>query len=395
MIRRISSGKARNGITRSQARSQTARAAVRVLLLAHAWLSSSSTWACLVGVGGGVDAAQLARAAPAFLPGEVAQRLADKVDDAGLVDRLREDGVDRLREAGQPVGADEEHVLDAAVAQIGEHARPEAGALALLDPEAETVALALERDADSDVDGLLAHDLLIADRHLQRVQVDDDVQLVERPGLPGADVVLDRARHLRDQPLGDVDAVQLAQVALDVAGRHAAGVEREDLLVEAVEGTPVLGHDPRLEAALPVARQLDPDRPILRAQRLRRRPVAPIRLPLGRLSARRIAEMLPQLDTGRPFDQTAPQLVNQPIRTGQLLRPLVLPEQLIDQLVRDLHVAHHGPPSGPPGGIAPTRLRRDRHDPAGRTSQIHRNPRTTPASPAPTPSRSWRRRWSV
>jgi hypothetical protein len=37
---------------------------------------------------------------------------------------------------------------------------------------------------------------------------------------------------------------------------------------------------------------------------------------------------------------------------GQLLRPLILPE-LIDQLVRDLHVAHHGPPSGQPGGIAP------------------------------------------
>jgi hypothetical protein len=64
--------------------------------------------------------------------------------------------------------------------------------------------------------------------------------------------------------------------------------------------------------------------------------------------------MLLQLNTDRPFDQTPPQLVDQPIRAGQLLRPLVLPEQLIDQLVRDLHVAHHGPPSGPSAGIAPT-----------------------------------------
>src|SRR6266566_2388174 len=65
----------------------------------------------LVGVGGGVDAAQFAGAALAFLPGEVAQRLADEVDDAGLVDAQGEDGVDRLREAGEAVGADEEHVL--------------------------------------------------------------------------------------------------------------------------------------------------------------------------------------------------------------------------------------------------------------------------------------------
>src|SRR5213592_1736355 len=64
--------------------------------------------------------------------------------------------------------------------------------------------------------------------------------------------------------------------------------------------------------------------------------------------------MLLQLGAGRPLDQPATQLVDQPVRAGQLLRPLVLPEQLIDQLVRDLHVAHHGPPSGPPDGIAPT-----------------------------------------
>src|SRR5213592_1232229 len=33
-------------------------------------------------------------------------------------------------------------------------------------------------------------------------------------------------------------------------------------------------------------------------------------------------------------------------------------------------------PGRPPESLRP-RLRRDRHDPAGRTSQIHRNPRTT------------------
>src|SRR6058998_2671256 len=115
---------------------------------------------------------------------------------------------------------------------------------------------------DRDVDGLLAHDLLVADRDLHRVQVDGHVQLLERPALPGTDVVLDRTGHLRDQPVRDVDAVQLAQMPLDLPGRHPAGVEREDLLVEAVEGAGVLGHDPRLERGLTVTRQLDRDRPV-------------------------------------------------------------------------------------------------------------------------------------
>src|SRR3972149_5969815 len=60
--------------------------------------------------------------------------------------------------------------------------------------------------------------------------------------------------------------------------------------------------------------------------------------------------MLLERGAGRAFDQPLAQLVDQSVRAGQLLRPLVLPEQLIDQLVRDLHVAHHGPPSGPSGG---------------------------------------------
>src|SRR2546421_13108135 len=48
-----------------------------------------------------------------------------------------------------------------------------------------------------------------------------------------------------------------------------------------------------------------------------------------------------QLGAGGAFDQPLAQLVDQTVRAGQLLRPPVLPEQLIDQLVRDLHVAHH------------------------------------------------------
>src|SRR6266542_2829423 len=224
----------------------------------------------------------------------------------------------------------------------------------LLDPEAEAVAFAVERDADRDVDGLLAHDLLVADRDLERVQIDNRVQLLERPALPGADVVLDRGGHLADQPVRDVDAVQLAQVPLDLAGRQPAGVEGEDLLVEAVERTGVLRDDPRLERRVAIAWQPDRDRPVNRPQRLRRDAVTPVRLPLGRLGARRIAEVLLQLGAGGTLDQPLAQPVDQPVRAGQLLRPLVLPQQLIDQLVRDLHLAHHGPPSGPPDGIAPT-----------------------------------------
>ena len=64
--------------------------------------------------------------------------------------------------------------------------------------------------------------------------------------------------------------------------------------------------------------------------------------------------MLLELGTGRPLDQPLPQPVDQPIRAGQLLRPLVLPQQLIDQLVRDL--------SGRPSWASFRAARRNRSD---------------------------------
>ena len=65
--------------------------------------------------------------------------------------------------------------------------------------------------------------------------------------------------------------------------------------------------------------------------------------------------MLLELGAGGTLDQPLAQPVDQPIRAGQLLRPPVLPEQLIDQLVRDLLLPIIGAPSGPPDGIAPHR----------------------------------------
>jgi hypothetical protein len=55
------------------------------------------------------------------------------------------------------------------------------------------------------------------------------------------------------QKVRDLGAVELAQVTLDIAHAHAAAVERQDLLVEALESAPVLGHELRLDGVLAVA----------------------------------------------------------------------------------------------------------------------------------------------
>ena len=52
----------------------------------------------------------------------------------------------------------------------------------------------------------------------------------------------------------NVRPVQFGQVALDLADRHAAGVEADNLVVETVEVRLPLGDQLRLEAAATIAR---------------------------------------------------------------------------------------------------------------------------------------------
>jgi hypothetical protein len=58
-----------------------------------------------------------------------------------LHDRLRVDGLDRLREASEPVDAANQDGADATGLQVGQHLHPELGALCVLEPHAEHVAL--------------------------------------------------------------------------------------------------------------------------------------------------------------------------------------------------------------------------------------------------------------
>ena len=75
------------------------------------------------------------------------------MDDAGLHDRLRPHVADHLGQALEAVADHEEHVLDPAVAQVGQHAHPELGAFpTAAGPQPEDVFLAVEGDADRGVD---------------------------------------------------------------------------------------------------------------------------------------------------------------------------------------------------------------------------------------------------
>jgi hypothetical protein len=103
-----------------------------------------------------------------------------------------------------------------------------------------------------------------------------------------------------------------------------------------VEAALTLGHDPRLEARLAVARLLDSHAPVLGVDRLLGEAVAGVANPARRRLAALLAEMLGQLGVHRPLHQPLRQTAQQAIGSGDLLRRARAGEQLIDQLVRQI-----------------------------------------------------------
>jgi putative transposase len=140
-----------------------------------------------------------------------------------------------------------------------ELSRPELRALGALKPHPEDVALAVEVDADRQVAGVISDRGAVADLHDQRVEIDDRVDAIKRPRLPRLDVGEDLVGNPGDHVRRDLSAVELGDVAPDLADRQAACVQRDHLLVKADPARLALGDDLGLKAAV----NLDGERDVL------------------------------------------------------------------------------------------------------------------------------------
>jgi hypothetical protein len=115
---------------------------------------------------------------------------------------------------------------------------------------------------------LVADQSLIPDLDPQRVEEHQRVDRLERPGLPGRDLLQHRIGDGADQVRRDLDAVQIAQMPRDLARAHAPRVHRDDLLIEAGETPLVLGNQLRVEGGLPIPRDRELDPPGVGQHRL-------------------------------------------------------------------------------------------------------------------------------
>ena len=147
-----------------------------------------------------------------------------------------------------------------AVAQVGHHRPPEPGALPggavpgrrLGHPDAQHVLLPVAVDPDGDVGGLVLHRVVVADLDHDRGWEHHRVDQVQRPGLPGPDLLQHRVSDPGDRLGRQLGAVDLLQVVDDVPHAHPVRVQADDHVVQAAGHPPGTFRDQqRLEAARP------------------------------------------------------------------------------------------------------------------------------------------------
>jgi hypothetical protein len=221
---------------------------------------------------------------------------------------------------GAEVDAGHQDVLDAAVVQVVKDGQPELGALGLLPPDPEDLAVALDGDADRQIAGACPDGTVLADLDHQAIEVGDRVDGVQRPSAPRGDVLQDGVGDAADRVALDLHAVEVAQVRLDIADAHAAGVEAEDPVVQPGQSGLALGHQLGLKAPGAIARGLDVHRAQLGLQGLGRTPIADVAPPSRRPLAGRVAQVLGQLGTQRRLDHPAGQLRQHAARPDDLFR---------------------------------------------------------------------------
>ena len=134
---------------------------------------------------------------------------------------------------------------------------------------------------------------------------------------------------------------------MDLADGHAAGVERQHLVVEAGEPALVLPDQARLKGALAIARDLNRDRAVVRPDGFAARAVAVIGRGVGLRATRRVPEMRRQLAAQRALDERFLETADRGIELVDGDRSF--PDELIENVRRNRRqrcVAHQGLTTG-------------------------------------------------
>jgi len=286
-----------------------------------------------LGAGRRVDGPDRRGQGLSLLPAGVIEAIAHQVHDARLQRRFGIDHGQGFGHSFQSVGDRDQDVGHAPCPQVVEHLHPELGPFGALDPQPQDLAAAVGLHAHGQVDGLVAHHVVLADLHRQRVKEHHRIHRLQRPGLPGGDFSVHRVGDPADEVRCDVGAIHLGQKALDLTHRHAAGVHGDDLVIEPRKAAFVLANQLGFELARPIARDLDAYRTVVGEHRLGALAIAMVGRAGRLVGAGGVAQVVAHFGTQGALDQRLLEGRRRLLHRLGAHRSL---DELVEQLRRDL-----------------------------------------------------------
>src|SRR5829696_9208615 len=169
-------------------------------------------------------------------------------------------------------------------------------------------------------------------RILTRMASKKTATRLQRTVLPFRHGLQNRVRHRRDQIGGDVEPVELHEVALNLPRGHAARIHRHDLLVEAGEAALIPSDQLRIERPFPIAGNPDVELRGLCQNGLLRMPVAMVPPPRGGFAL----EMVVEFGVENTLGKRLLQLVEKPVLVENLFRVTAV-QKLVQGVFLDRH----------------------------------------------------------
>lgn len=161
-------------------------------------------------------------------------------------------GGNRFVKTGQVIHAGDQNILHATIAQLIQNTEPELGGFVFADPNAQYIFLSVQVDSQNHVGGFIDNLSILIDLEVDGIQKDYGVNVLQRSVLPFLDHGHDFIGDIGDERRGDIHAVKLLEMVLNLAGANAPGIEGNNLVFDAGNVLLMLLHNDRFKFAVSV-----------------------------------------------------------------------------------------------------------------------------------------------
>ena len=139
---------------------------------------------------------------------------------------------DRFADSGQPVSADDQDIFDPTVLKAIQDGQPVLGALVIADLDRQDIFLSFAADPEDDVSCHLPDDPVVPDGVVDRVDIEDRIDVVKRSVLPVFNLRQNLIRHIGDEAFRGFKAIDIHERVGNLPGGHPLGVHGDNLLVD-------------------------------------------------------------------------------------------------------------------------------------------------------------------